>query len=109
MEAFAASMVDSIPAKVSSPVRSQRNPTESDDGIARRVFGRRSGLCQAFPHGSLLCANKLLDSAEKISGVDRLGEVSNTARLKRRRAILRGVKPRHGDNRNAACVLVGLQ
>src|SRR6185503_8424975 len=36
MELFAASMVDSITAKVSSPVRNQRNPTESDDGIGAK-------------------------------------------------------------------------
>src|SRR2546425_5868961 len=47
MEVFAASMVDNITAKVSSPVRSQRNQTESDDGIARRVFGRRTNCNSA--------------------------------------------------------------
>src|ERR1043166_8803694 len=35
-------MVVSISANVSSPVRNQRNPRESDNGITRSVLGRRT-------------------------------------------------------------------
>src|SRR5438477_8058613 len=40
MEVLAVSIAGNIAAKVSSPVRNQRNPMASDDGILGRVFGR---------------------------------------------------------------------
>src|SRR5213075_1317420 len=61
------------------------------------------------PDGSLLRAHELRDLAKELVGVYRFRHVTDTARMKRRRAILRSVKTRHGNDRNAARVLVGLE